>query len=253
MKSAADLLCEIPLLRSDDRATRARSVLRDDHYREVFVVDDRGALVGYIDISDVLRVAATRSNVTLDGFVRAAPSVPPGASLERVGALLRDARTDTVAVLGPDGRVLGGVLLAGVFPILVSRHEPRGMVEELMSTRIVSVEADDPVSRILALVTETGYSAFPVLKRKHLVGMVSRRDLLSSGRARRGADGGLDAEAVMSTPAITIPPDAAVGDAAALLCRYDISRLPVVDGTKIVGILDRHDVLRGLALAEPLR
>ncbi len=250
MKSAADLLCEVPLLRSDDRVTRARSVLRDDHYRELFVVDERGALVGYIDISDVLRVAATRSNVTLDGFVREAPSVAPDASLEQIGALLREARTDSVAVLGPDRRVLGGVLLTGIFPILVSRHAPRGTVEERMSTRVVTVEADDPVSRVLALVTETGYSAFPVMKRRQLVGMVSRRDLLSSGRTRRGADGGLDVEALMSTPAITISPDAAVCDATALLCRHDISRLPVVDGTKVVGILDRHDVLGGLLLAE---
>ena len=85
MKSAADLLCEVPLLSSDDRATRARSVLRDDHFREALVVDGRGALAGYIDISDILRVGATRSNVTVDGFVREAPSVGPDASLERVG------------------------------------------------------------------------------------------------------------------------------------------------------------------------
>lgn len=250
MKSAADLLCEVPLLHSDDRVTRARSVLREDQYREVLVVDDRGALVGYVDISDVLRVAATRSNVTLDGFIREAPSAPLDASLERVGVLLREARTDTVAVLGPDNRVLGGVLLAGVFPILVSRHDPRGSVADLMSTRVVSVEADDPVSRVLSLVNVTGFSAFPVMKRRQLVGMVSRRDLLSSGRSRRGTDGGLVVEAVMNTPAITLAPGASVREAATMLCRHDISRAPVVDGTRVVGILDRHDVLRGLALAE---
>ena len=250
MKSAADLLCEVPLLHAEDRVTHARSVLREDQYREVLVVDDRGALVGYVDISDVLRIAATRSNVTLDGFIREAPSVPLDASLERVGVLLREARTDTVAVLGSDGRVLGGVLLAGVFPILVSRHDPRGLVADLMSTRVVSVEADDPVSRVLSLVNVTGFSAFPVMKRRQLVGMVSRRDLLSSGRSRRGTDGGLEVEAVMTTPAITLSPGEPVREAATMLCRHDISRAPVMDGTKVVGILDRHDVLRGLALAE---
>ena len=135
MKTAADLVCEVPLLSSDDRATRARSVLRDDHFREALVVDGRGALAGYIDISDVLRIGATRSNVTVDGFVREAPSVPAGASLERVGALMREYRTDSVAVVGEDGCVLGGILLADVFPILLSRHEPRGIVSELMSAQ----------------------------------------------------------------------------------------------------------------------
>ncbi|HOV68003.1 MAG TPA: CBS domain-containing protein, partial [Methanoregulaceae archaeon] len=245
MKSAADLLCEVPLLHTDERVTRARSVLREDQYREVLVVDDRGALVGLLDISDVLRVAATRSDVTIDGFVREAPSVPLDASLERVGLLLREARTDTVAVVDPHGRVLGGVLLAGVFPILVSRHDPHGSVADLMSTRVVSVDAEDPVSRVLSLVNVTGFSAFPVMKRRQLVGMVSRRDLLGSGRSRRGTDGGLAVEAVMTTPAHTLTPDMSVREAARLLCQYDISRAPVVAGTKVVGILDRHDVLRG--------
>lgn len=249
MKSAADLIREVPLLASDDRATRARSILRDDHFREALVLDGRGALAGYIDISDVLRVGATRSNVTVDGFVREAPSVEPDASLERVGALLREYRTDCVAVAGPDGCVLGGVLLAEVFPILLSRHEPRGLVSELMSTRVVTVEAEDPVGRLHALVQESGFSAFPVLKKRQLVGMVSRRDLLASGRARGQADVRLAVEAIMATPAITSKPEASVSDAAALLCRHDISRLPVVEKGRVVGIIDRHDVLRAIALA----
>ena len=249
MKTAADLLREVPLLSSDDRATRARSILRDGQYREAFVLDGRGALAGYIDISDVLLVDATRSNVTVDGFVREAPSVSPDASLERVGALLREYRTDSVAVVGMDGRVLGGVLLSEVFPILLTRHEPRGLVSELMSRRVVTVEAGDPVSRVQALVQESGYTAFPVLKRRSLVGMVSRRDLLASGRARGQADTKLPVEAVMATPAITTTPETAVRVAAALICRNDISRLPVVEGGGIAGIIDRHDVLRAIALA----
>ncbi len=249
MKTAADLLREVPLLSSDDRATRARSILRDDQFREALVLDGRGALAGYIDISDVLRVDATRSNVTVDGFVREAPSVSPDASLERVGALLRQYRNDSVAVVEKDGRVLGGVLLSEVFPILLTRHVPRGLVSELMSRRVVTVEADNPVSRVLGLVQESGYTAFPVLKRRSLVGMVSRRDLLASGRARGQADAKLSVEAVMATPAITTTPETAVRVAAALICRHDISRLPVVQGDAVVGIIDRHDVLRAIALA----
>ena len=249
MKTAADLLREVPLLSSDDRATRARSLLRDDQFREALVLDGRGALAGYIDISDVLRVGATRSNVTVDGFVREAPSVSPETSLERVGALLRQYRNDSVAVVGTDGRVLGGVLLSEVFPILLSRHQPRGLVSEQMSRRVVTVEAGDPVSRVQALVQESGYTAFPVLKRRSLVGMVSRRDLLASGRARGQADAKLAVEAVMATPAIATTPETAVRDAAALICRHDISRLPVVEGDGVVGIIDRHDILRAIALA----
>jgi CBS domain-containing protein len=29
--------------------------------------------------------------------------------------------------------------------------------------------------------------------------------------------------------------------------KHDVSRLPVIDGDRIIGIVDRHDVLKGLA------
>jgi CBS domain-containing protein len=80
--------------------------------------------------------------------------------------------------------------------------------------------------------------------------MVSRRDLLASGSARRPADGKLAVEAVMATPAIATAPDTPVAGAAALICRHDISRLPVVEKNRVAGIIDRHDVLRALALAD---
>jgi CBS domain-containing protein len=54
----------------------------------------------------------------------------------------------------------------------------------------------------------------------------------------------------MATPAIATAPDTPVAGAAALICRHDISRLPVVEKNRVAGIIDRHDVLRALALAD---
>jgi tRNA nucleotidyltransferase (CCA-adding enzyme) len=51
----------------------------------------------------------------------------------------------------------------------------------------------------------------------------------------------------MSKNVVTIGPDEPIGSAAELLVKHDVSRLPVIDGDRIVGIVDRHDVLKGLA------
>ena len=53
-------------------------------------------------------------------------------------------------------------------------------------------------------------------------------------------------EAVMTKEVVAIAPDASTADAAGLLVRHDISRMPVVDGEEVVGIIDRHDLLKGL-------
>ena len=50
----------------------------------------------------------------------------------------------------------------------------------------------------------------------------------------------------MKKPVITITPDEPLSVAAKLLVQYDVSRLPVLDGDKLVGIVDRHDIVSRL-------
>ena len=54
----------------------------------------------------------------------------------------------------------------------------------------------------------------------------------------------LTADALMTTPAITIHPDATIPGAARLMNTHHVRRLPVVDSQgKLVGIVSRRDLL----------
>jgi CBS domain-containing protein len=70
MKTAESVMVKVPVLSLSDHITRARQILRDDIFREVYVQDDRKHLAGYVDITDALRITDTRSNVTVEGFVK---------------------------------------------------------------------------------------------------------------------------------------------------------------------------------------
>ncbi|MGB4580012.1 MAG: CBS domain-containing protein, partial [Methanoculleus sp.] len=107
MKAAASLMVKIPVLRYNDHITKARSVLRDDVFRELYVVDDRGRLMGYLDISDVLRVVDTRSNITIKGFVRDAAQVAPDTSLIEVARAIIDTYTNSAAIVDEGGTLQG--------------------------------------------------------------------------------------------------------------------------------------------------
>jgi CBS domain-containing protein len=48
----------------------------------------------------------------------------------------------------------------------------------------------------------------------------------------------------MSSPALTIEADQAVGRAARLMIEKDVNRLPVVEGGELVGIVTRADLVR---------
>jgi CBS domain-containing protein len=252
MKTAGSLMVKVPVLELSDHITRARQILRDDIFREVYVQDEKKHLRGYVDITDALRVTDTRSNVTVEGFLKEPVRVSPGDSLEKVAAALRDAKTDSAAVVDGQGSVMGAVLLSEIFPILITKHELRGLVGDWMSRHVVTAEAHEPLQKIYTLIMESGFTAFPVVSRKQLVGIVSRHDLLRAGRVRKALakPANVEVESVMTTEIVTVAPEAAAPDAAALLVKHDISRMPVMDAGKIVGIIDRHDLLRGLVFKQ---
>jgi CBS-domain-containing membrane protein len=106
-------------------------------------------------------------------------------------------------------------------------------------------------------------SALPVVDGDgRVVGIVSEADLLRKEEFQNSGDGenwlerhrqrrarakaaGRTATQVMSTPAVTIDPDATVTVAAKLLARHQVKRLPVVDDQhRLVGIVSRADLLR---------
>jgi CBS domain-containing protein len=249
MKTAQDFILEIPVLKPGDQITKARQILRDDRFREVYVVDAKKNLLGYIDITDGLRVTATKSNVTVEGFVKEAPMVHPADSIETAARAMRNFRTDSAAVVDPKPRLTGGVLLSDIFPVIISRNELHGTVESRMSRDVVILAQEDEIQKVHSLIVESGFSAFPVMKKKRLVGIISRRDLISSRRARAviAEHARTPVESVMINDVFTIGPHEPVSAAAELLVKHDVSRLPVLDGDRLVGIIDRHDVLASLA------
>jgi CBS domain-containing protein len=249
MKTAQDFILEIPVLKPGDQITRARQILRDDRFREVYVVDAKKNLLGYIDITDGLRVTATKSNVTVEGFVKEAPMVHPADSIEAAARAMRSYHTDSVAVVDPEPRVTGGVLLSDLFPVIISRNELHGTVESRMNKHVVTLVEEDEIQKVHALIVESGFTAFPVLKKKRLVGIISRRDLIGSKRLRSviADHARTPVGSVMTTDVVTIAPGEPVSAAAELLVKHDVSRLPVMDGDRIIGVIDRHDVLMSLS------
>ena len=102
-------------------------------------------------------------------------------------------------------------------------------------------------------------SALPVVDRnRKLIGIVSEADLLAKERERGakppllgirwGEDSGAagrTASDVMTSPAICIVPTASIPEAARLMYREAVKRLPVVDAAgTVIGIVSRADLLK---------
>ena len=249
MKTAQDFMLEVPVLRFNDQITKARQILRDNRFREVYVIDAKKNLLGYLDLTDGLRVTATKSNVTVEGFVKEAPMMNPTDPIEQVAISMRKYKTDSAAVVDNHPHILGGVLLSDIFPVIISRNKLHGRVSDFMTRDVIVASPTDTVQKIYTLIMESGFSAFPVVKRKRIVGLISRRDLIRARRMQSviSQHAHTTIEEVMSKDVVTIGPDETISSAAELLVKHDVSRLPVIDGDHIIGIIDRHDILTGLA------
>lgn len=251
MKLVADFMVEVPLLKLDDTVTKARQILRDDSFREIYIHDGKKKLLGYIDITDVLQIRSTKSNVTVEGFLKEPATVYENTPIEQAVRSIREFRTDSAAVTDEKRNIIGGVIIADLFPIIITRHELRGLAGDYMTRKVISCAPEDPVQKVYNLIIESGFSAFPVIKKDRCLGIISRRDLLKAGRIRSLLESNASApiETLMTKTVISVSAEEPVQSAAALMVRHDISRVPVLESTKVVGILDRHDVMKALVLS----
>jgi acetoin utilization protein AcuB len=132
-------------------------------------------------------------------------------------------------------------------------------VRDIMETKLVTISPSERLSTVEDIMTLGGVRHMPVVQSGRLVGVVSERDLLRASLSalsehrdaeRRAFLHVVEISRVMSTPAITIGPEATIRDAALLMADNKIGCLPVVAESALVGIVTETDVLRWVAGAD---
>lgn len=145
----------------------------------------------------------------------------------------------------------------------------QALVRDVMTHLVVSFRPQDAIEEVARRLLANRISGGPVVSAGRVVGVVSEVDVAQAysttadhnGRIRstdpllfrlHGAPAPAWANAaveeVMTREAVTIAPDASVGEAAILMDRHSVRRLPVVeDEGYLVGVIARADVVRALA------
>ena len=121
-------------------------------------------------------------------------------------------------------------------------------VSEIMTKATVTDAAQDSLAEAAARMWNAQTGSLLVMEGENLMGIVTERDVL------RAIAHGMDPNQVplkdlMRTDVITVGPQTTLKEAAKLMATKWIRHLPVVEGSRVVGILSQRDLTGVLAEA----
>jgi CBS domain-containing protein len=169
------------------------------------------------------------------------PALPVGFALP-YNITVADVMSTPAIVVGANAPLLDAV-------VLMRTHRVSGLPVVDVPRRVAGVISQKDLSRVLV-----GRSAFPEIS-----GLL---DILLAGitdpteamlRHLRETLREVHVRAAMSSPALVIRPDAPLELAAEVLRENSINRLPVVDRGLLLGVVTRHDLIRGMVGVTPHR
>lgn len=128
------------------------------------------------------------------------------------------------------------------------------LIKERMSYPVITVHPDMPIMDALDLMKKEQIRRFPVVdKRGHLVGIVSKTDLLHAAPSAASSlnvwevnylVSKITIKSVMTPDVITIEGDTPLEEAARIMADNKVGGLPVLNRGKVVGIITETDLFK---------
>jgi len=118
-------------------------------------------------------------------------------------------------------------------------------VSEIMNSNVISLKAEDTVSRAAALFARHNIGALPVCGNDgRLRGIVTDRDIVLRCIAGEYQPEETKVREIMTRGVSTVSPEDDIRAATHLMSEEQVRRLPVVDSGRVVGMISLGDIAR---------
>ncbi len=120
----------------------------------------------------------------------------------------------------------------------------RMLVKDVMSSPVVTIEEEAPTNLVANLMNENDLGCIIVTSKEGKpIGIITERDLVLRVLAKNIKPDTVTAKEIMTSPLITIEPEATISEAARRMSRLDVRRLGVVYKGELVGVISSKDIL----------
>ncbi len=116
-------------------------------------------------------------------------------------------------------------------------------IEDFMVTNVMTVGLATTVRKAAELMKRHEIGCLIILKKERPVGIVTERDMLNRVLIELKDPKKTTVEEIMSTPLIVVQPHTDIQDAAALMLKRKIKKLPVVDDGYLAGLVTLTDLV----------
>ena len=116
-------------------------------------------------------------------------------------------------------------------------------VGEIMTKQVISIDINMTAFEVAKLIAEHKVEGFPVVEKGRPIGIVTGWDLLTKVVAKGLDPKKVKVKEIMTSSLVTCSSDQSVLEAAKLMAKYGIKRVPVVKEGKIIGILTPYDII----------
>lgn len=117
-------------------------------------------------------------------------------------------------------------------------------LKEVMTEGVIAIEADETIVEASKLLREEEIRGLVVVDDDDAVGVVVCRDIVYEVVSRGENPSETRVEDIMSTDLIVAEEDEYLDDVAMAMSQNNVSRVPVVRGDMLVGIVTQSDILR---------
>ncbi|MDA3915525.1 MAG: CBS domain-containing protein [Deltaproteobacteria bacterium] len=194
-------------------------------YREIVNVD--AAFGIFQDIEQKKSMVIGRSSIDEINIGLLMRSLGGGGHPAAGSALLKAANPDTIKQI--------------LVELISGNQHSSIMLSDIMSYPVATVSDDTTMEEAAMILRDMGCTGLPVVdSENHVTGMISRRD---HRKIRKSKHMQAPVKAFMSRDIKTISHDRSAMEAAKLMIKHDIGRIPVMQDNKIVGIITRSDAM----------
>ena len=118
------------------------------------------------------------------------------------------------------------------------------LVRDIMAKNVKTVRTDDSAHDAVVKMNKFDVGSVIVTNNNRAVGIITSKNILSRIVESRLDASTVRAKDIMSSPLITIEPDAPIEDAAKLMAHKRIKKVAVMDKNKIIGIVSTSDIVK---------